>query len=488
MVPVSPASASTLPVSSDAHKLLPSRAPVARLVSFHSRSSKAAKARASMGAVASLCLVAARPRCRGQGCKAQRLSEQARTEHVSCNDDCQVEIVHIGGGKGFGLRSPNGAHAGDILIDEEPLFSRPPGQAPSDIVELCNRLPAERRAHLLNMAATEGDTMREAGFHGEDLTLLRAVRSNSVALPGGGGAVYRKSCRANHSCKPNAALCVGEDNRMRLTAIRDILPGEEVLVSYIGEGDLLKPQAHRQQLISSWGFRCTCERCVGLDDTRGFKCISCGKGILNCQPSASSGTRWGPCDKCQSVLPAETLEGIEQEWVQHVSALKPGPLRNTMALAMYEGLTSSLAESPASGPAADAHWVSAKLAGIAAEELIRRGDGEAAVKAGRVLRRYVRHTLGPVAARATAQVTCIEADAAILQGQRARAEELYQAALREASLLPRSADKLIADIRAKLQTLQEDLKDSLLDDSTEHTSSSVEEPSDVAELVAASRG
>eukprot|EP00930_Biecheleria_cincta_P069697 TRINITY_DN57400_c0_g1_i1.p1 TRINITY_DN57400_c0_g1~~TRINITY_DN57400_c0_g1_i1.p1 ORF type:complete len:487 (-),score=76.68 TRINITY_DN57400_c0_g1_i1:198-1601(-) len=367
-----------------------------------------------------------------------------------------VEVVDAGPGRGFGLVAPMGADAGAVLCDEEPILRKPKGLPASDLVALVNQLPQDKRAKLLQMAATEGCPQNEAGFHGEDLTALRAIRTNSVALPDGGGAVYAIGCRANHSCRPNASLRVGSNARLQLKALRSIEAGEDVLVSYIGEGDLLRPQARRQELINSWGFLCDCDRCVGPDDARGFQCISCNEGILNLQQSTSGGTRWGPCDCCQTVLPSETLDGAEQEWVQHASALRPSPVRDQMAFAMYKGLIAALADSPTSAPAADGHWVPAKLAGIAAEEMIRQGDGQGAVQAGNLVRRYVHRTLGPVASRATAQVTCIEADAAVLAGEYDEAEKLYQSALLETSLLPRSADKLMEQIESKLQALQQE--------------------------------
>eukprot|EP00440_Ansanella_granifera_P007667 gb/GFBE01008296.1/.p1 GENE.gb/GFBE01008296.1/~~gb/GFBE01008296.1/.p1 ORF type:complete len:470 (+),score=90.85 gb/GFBE01008296.1/:1-1410(+) len=412
--------------------------------------------RVTQAAALSVCSVAvicrqSNPKRRTRG--SQKRSSTCRVATRALAELHLVDVVDAGDGKGLGLVAPNGAAAGAVLVDEEPVFRRPAGLTASDQVQLVKELSPEKRACLLSMAASKGDIAMEAGWHDEDLTALRAIRTNSVALPDGGGAVYGLSCRANHSCRPNASLCVGPDARMKLRALRDIAPGEDVLVSYIGEGDLLRSQSHRQHLIDTWGFECDCERCVGPDDTRGFQCVACGEGVMNVQPSDTSGTRWGPCDCCEAVLPSEALAGAEQEWVQHISALRPGPMRDAMAAAMHEGLVTSLADDPAAGPALDAHWVSAKLAGLAAEELIRRGEGPAAVEAGSFLRRYVRRTLGPVASRATAQMTCVEADAAVQSGRLDKAEHLYKAALREASLLPRTADKLIAEINEKKTAL-----------------------------------
>eukprot|EP00913_Durusdinium_trenchii_P011814 g11096.t1 len=217
----------------------------------------------------------------------------------------------------------------------------------------------------------------EVGFEGDNLRFVRVLRTNSVAVresAGSGGAVYAVSCRANHSCKPNAALCVQEDGTMHLKALRDLHPGEAVFVSYIGEGDLLRPRPHRQEQLGHWGFTCNCERCGAAEDTRGFRC-SCGSGVMKYEASeVGPGHRWGPCNCCKAVLPEETLLGTEELWQEHVFSLRPERTKHLsqIALAMYDGLVDQAAETESIVPALDGHWISAKLARLAAEELIRQ--------------------------------------------------------------------------------------------------------------------
>ena len=45
---------------------------------------------------------------------------------------------------------------------------------------------------------------------------------------------------------------------MAIKAYRDILPGEEITISYLLLGI---PFAERQHLIKRWGFKCTCDLC-----------------------------------------------------------------------------------------------------------------------------------------------------------------------------------------------------------------------------------
>eukprot|EP00933_Yihiella_yeosuensis_P051644 TRINITY_DN49621_c0_g1_i1.p1 TRINITY_DN49621_c0_g1~~TRINITY_DN49621_c0_g1_i1.p1 ORF type:complete len:515 (-),score=138.58 TRINITY_DN49621_c0_g1_i1:219-1763(-) len=372
----------------------------------------------------------------------------------SASSSLWLEVVEAGSGKGFGLIAPLGAPKGTVLVDEAPLYTQPKHTPASEAVALFHALELSKQQQLLAMAAAPGDPLREVGFAGEELAFLRAFRANSVALPSGGGAVYALSCRANHSCRPNAALRVGHENRMQLTAIRDIAPGEDVLVSYIGEGNLLRPTAWRQKQLHTWGFTCDCVRCTSPEDsTRGFVCPSCGEGTVLARQSCSSGSSWGSCVACGVAPSSEDLSRAEEEWVQHCEALKPE--HSAMAVAMFDGLISSLKENPASAPSPSRHWVAAKLAMAAANELTRRGDCEAAVSAAELVCSYVQKTLGNVASRVGAEAKGIKAAAAAQQGDYALAVKLYEDALNEARLLPRTADTVIQKLEEQLQKLKD---------------------------------
>jgi len=138
-----------------------------------------------------------------------------------------VEVVEMEG-KGKGLRATEDIQTGDVLIQEAPLYSeRGHTLTPVQSVESMKALPQENLESIQELAASEGKKLREVGFEDADLVLLRALRTNAVALPDGGQALYSISCRANHSCQPNAALHPGMDGVMRLTALRTIHAGEK---------------------------------------------------------------------------------------------------------------------------------------------------------------------------------------------------------------------------------------------------------------------
>jgi SET domain-containing protein len=78
------------------------------------------------------------------------------------------------------------------------------------------------------------DRLRKTGL--VNYYFLWGEKRDHAAICLGWGAVY------NHSFSPNAAYeKVMDDLRMDFTALRDIEPGEEILVNYNGDPDSTKP-------------------------------------------------------------------------------------------------------------------------------------------------------------------------------------------------------------------------------------------------------
>ena len=72
--------------------------------------------------------------------------------------------------------------------------------------------------------------------------------------------VFAHVSLCNHSCRPNAAVSVG-DTVTTLYSLRAICPGEEIVVSYASSLLWLPVHARRAQLAKHWGFLCKCPRC-----------------------------------------------------------------------------------------------------------------------------------------------------------------------------------------------------------------------------------
>ena len=73
----------------------------------------------------------------------------------------------------------------------------------------------------------------------------------------------------NHSCHPNVAIVLQEQNKeengpvkAKVQTVRDVDPGEELVLSYLGSETLFADASTRQHVLQSrWGFSCHCERC-----------------------------------------------------------------------------------------------------------------------------------------------------------------------------------------------------------------------------------
>lgn len=97
--------------------------------------------------------------------------------------------------------------------------------------------------------------------------LLSKLETNAFNICNGdlqpiGIGVYPSASFFNHSCQPNACT-VFEGTTLCISAIRDIAPGEEIVISYIDLGASLEHR--RTELRKGFGFTCTCERCVAED-------------------------------------------------------------------------------------------------------------------------------------------------------------------------------------------------------------------------------
>lgn len=105
-----------------------------------------------------------------------------------------------------------------------------------------------------------------------------------------GYSAYFASSFVSHSCGANAVWAEGEGDVHVLRARRDILPGDEVTISYLPEHTLLhSADARKHSLQETKLFVCTCERCApkadgsgNFDPCRGFRCPSCqGCGVFH---------------------------------------------------------------------------------------------------------------------------------------------------------------------------------------------------------------
>ncbi|KAK8029224.1 hypothetical protein PG991_006280 [Apiospora marii] len=216
-----------------------------------------------------------------------------------------VEVRDATPGTGKGLFATQAIPRHALLFAEEPLLFAPRGgdrvsnHRVRQLLEALDRLPPRRRAAFQSLYASpaqlesvsDGDRTRMRNWYmdvkgltdraldeamASGLAALAAYRTNNVAVldyddparPEGvivGGVVYSVFSRINHACAPNAAFFyLGvRSQRLGVRALRDIAPGEQVFVSYLGEKagrELTREQ--RQEGLATWGFECACDACM----------------------------------------------------------------------------------------------------------------------------------------------------------------------------------------------------------------------------------
>jgi len=88
----------------------------------------------------------------------------------------------------------------------------------------------------------------------------KQLRFSSALFPNYEGiALFPHVAALNHSCIPNCTVTYLDSNEIVVFALRDILKGEELTISYV---DQEKPQDVRcEELKERYGFICGCDAC-----------------------------------------------------------------------------------------------------------------------------------------------------------------------------------------------------------------------------------
>ncbi|GIY82000.1 SET and MYND domain-containing protein 5 [Caerostris extrusa] len=78
-----------------------------------------------------------------------------------------------------------------------------------------------------------------------------------------GSGLYPLQSACNHSCVPNAEATFPYNNfTLVMEAIKEILPGEEIIVCYLDECNRNRSRHSRMKLLrENYLFSCTCPKC-----------------------------------------------------------------------------------------------------------------------------------------------------------------------------------------------------------------------------------
>ncbi|KAK4240433.1 SET domain-containing protein 5 [Achaetomium macrosporum] len=161
-------------------------------------------------------------------------------------------------GKGIGLIANRKIRKGEIIMQ------RVPALLIQDTVHM--DLDPEVREQLYQTAvdrlpeATQERFLRQMGN-----TLFDKVEKNAFRMFVDGDhkhslhlGVLPEVSRFNHDCRPNVHYRIANLTHTTI-AVRDILPGEELTISYIYPQ---VPKSERQSRLREWGFVCTCSQCT----------------------------------------------------------------------------------------------------------------------------------------------------------------------------------------------------------------------------------
>lgn len=170
----------------------------------------------------------------------------------------------------------------------------------SHLGELTDHMELRWIANSISRDLKEKDGLMDAEA---DLVyhLLQIKRTNAHSYRSGaeatGGALFELASLVNHSCKPNVAYST-YDEHMRFIATEPIEMNEQIRATYLSDL-LIKPRQIRQRkLFDTKDFVCRCERCLGVDDCRGFRCAAVKRGSCNSIVyQSNSGESWS-CSVC----------------------------------------------------------------------------------------------------------------------------------------------------------------------------------------------
>lgn len=215
-------------------------------------------------------------------------------------------------GKGFGLVATTVIPAGTRIICEKPLLRIPgehfflawgsysrldKGQKETfdnlhSYVEDRDQMENLSRMYLIH----SGSNMLESQIDevvDEQVRVMSIFSVNNFNSPGG-LAVYPTAARINHSCVPNTFHGFNPNlKRFTVHAVRDIAPGEEITISYMGSPATFLVRSQRvEHLRTHYGFTCTCPSCsdkTKVSDWRreqlGYICSGLGEYELGSPPA-----------------------------------------------------------------------------------------------------------------------------------------------------------------------------------------------------------
>lgn len=217
------------------------------------------------------------------------LREPSGPAHLDDLRNAPTETRDAGVARGLGLFAVEAIEAASLVLADEALLSLKDGEDLPELFAKYEALPFRDRLQFESLSrvqnsghdqtlalklvkrgydvATAGKmTLASAHFMSNAFNFTQEEAEGDVitSRPVWRRAVFPNVARINHSCVPNAhAHYRRELGSMFVFALRDIDPGEEIVISYF---NITLPRNERQERAKKWGFTCTCPACSDTSD------------------------------------------------------------------------------------------------------------------------------------------------------------------------------------------------------------------------------
>lgn len=171
---------------------------------------------------------------------------------------------------------------GVLFSNKEPRKCRPPyskygeilklkGQAEPDHAAIARRVVKfiMKLPKLESFDSSKSEELKRIlfyiSYHHANTIALNAFSEMITCSKGGAYVqfyIFDALSRFNHSCDPNIELFLDDDNIIYGIATRQIKPGEQLFISYLGDERIECTQERKKYLKEGWNFDCQCQKCV----------------------------------------------------------------------------------------------------------------------------------------------------------------------------------------------------------------------------------
>ncbi|KAG6004958.1 hypothetical protein E4U21_000581 [Claviceps maximensis] len=202
--------------------------------------------------------------------EADEMTERPRDDIVHSSRGEPLFDIRDVPGKGRGLIAREEIPRGTLVLVEKPLVVVPPVSASASISaigeavkwNIANQLRQRSRTEVRQFLSLHNNFRRRRRGGGGTLHPFHGIFQTNALPCGPGsstGAVYATVSLINHSCRPNCGHSWdSEAEHETIYAIRDIVAGEEITITYLEGGS----HAERAESLNvSFGFACSCELC-----------------------------------------------------------------------------------------------------------------------------------------------------------------------------------------------------------------------------------